>query len=588
MERRLALAPSAFCPIEFAALSVRLAHSQSCGKCTPCRVGLKRMLDILDDILDGQAAPNSLELLVELGESIKATSDCVIGMTAPDAVLNSIKEFRQEYISHIENNRCLGREMAQGLVPCHSHCPAEVNIPGYIACLRAGRPEQAIAVIREMNPLPGICGRVCHHPCEAHCRRTLLDEAVSIRALKRYAVDHAGTTPPPAPGVQTGKRVAVVGGGPAGLAAAYYLRLLGHGVTVFESLPELGGMLRYGIPAYRLPREVLDQDIAHIVSLGVEVQTGVSLGTDVELADLTKKYDAVFVAVGAHDEHRLDVRGEDFPGVVSAVGFLRDVGLGSPLNIRDKDVVVVGGGNVAVDAARTSLRLGARSVRIVYRRRTEDMPALTEEVEAATREGVIVEPLLAPQEITGTDKVTGLKCGRMQVGPLDSQGRPKPVPIEGKTRTIPCDVVVIAIGQVVSSEYLRRVGVETSRGGQVVTNAGGHVRGLTWPVYSGGDCVTGPLTVVDAVAAGRRAALAIDEELGGKGQLPEPVEIPAPQAGLVSSQVRARENQRVPGQCIHDFDEVELGLANEEAQREMARCLRCDFYGAAAVEGRRA
>ena len=355
MERRLAAAPSGICPVETASVFLRLCHAQTCGKCVPCRIGLGRLGDLLDEVLDGEGDDETIKLLEEVSESVKDTADCVIGSDAAAMVLRSVREFREDYVSHIEEGHCLGTFAAP--VPCISACPAGVNVPGYIALIRAGRPQDAVKLIRQDNPFPSACALVCEHPCESHCRRTMLDDAINIRGLKRYAVEAAGDTSVPEPLQFSGKKVAIIGGGPSGLTTAYYLALLGHDVTVFEKQPKLGGMLQYGIPEYRLPKKLLDREIATILNLGVTVHTNFDMGRDGTLESLKKTYDAVYVAIGAHGDRKIRIPGEDANGVIPAVKMLRDIVLGEPVDLKGKKVVVIGGGNV-LDAARSSVRLG--------------------------------------------------------------------------------------------------------------------------------------------------------------------------------------------------------------------------------------
>ena len=298
MERRLAAAPPGICPVDMASVFLRLCHAQTCGKCVPCRIGLNRLGDLLDTILDGNGDEETIKLLEEVSQSVMDTADCVIGSDAAAMVLRSAREFKQDYVSHIEEGHCLGTFSAP--VPCRSACPAGVDVPGYIALIRSGRPQDAVRLIRRDNPFPSACALVCEHPCETHCRRSMLDDAINIRGLKRYAVEAAGDVPVPEPMPFTGKKVAVIGGGPSGLTAAYYLALMGHDVTVFEKQPKLGGMLRYGIPEYRLPKSILDREIETILSLGVTVHTNFEVGRDGTLESLKKTYDAVYAVSYTH------------------------------------------------------------------------------------------------------------------------------------------------------------------------------------------------------------------------------------------------------------------------------------------------
>lgn len=584
MERRLAAGPPGICPVDMALVFLRLCHAQTCGKCVPCRIGLGRIGDLLEEILDGQATVETLTLLEEVSQSVKDTADCVIGSDAAAMVLRSLKEFRTDYISHVEEGHCIGRFAAP--VPCSSACPAGVDVPGYIALIRDGRPEDAVRLIRKDNPFPSACALVCEHPCETHCRRTMLDDAINIRGLKRYAVEAAGDVPLPEPPAKLDKRVAVVGGGPSGLTAAHFLALRGYRVTVFEQQPELGGMLKYGIPEYRLPKALLDKEIEGILGLGVTVKTGVSLGKDFTLESLRKDFDAVYLAIGAHGDRKLGIPGEDAAGVLPAVEMLRNVALGDPVDLTGKSVVVVGGGNVAMDAARTAVRLGATKVQVAYRRRVADMTAQREEIAGAISEGVEVSELLAPLKVEVKEGVAaGLWCQPMTVGNLDASGRPRPVPAGTPDVLVPCDVIVIAIGQDIESDQLSEEGVPTSRKA-LVANGDLSLSGLPG-VFAGGDCVSGPATVIRAIGAGKVAAANIDEYLGGAPLTEEIIDIPPAIPGDLTPLGRVNMRECPASDRANSWDQVETGLDSREASHECRRCLRCDHYGLGAMEGGR-
>ena len=516
MERRLAATPPGYMSGRHG-FGVSEAVSCKRGKCVPCRVGLGRLGDLLDDILEGRGDDQTIELLKEVSESIVDTADCVIGSDAAAMVLRSVREFEPDYISHIEEGHCLGTFAAP--VPCVAGCPAGVNVPGYIALIRAGRPQDAVKVIRRDNPFPSACALVCEHPCESHCRRSMLDDAINIRGLKRYAVEAAGDVPVAEPLPLTGKKVAIIGGGPSGLTAAYYLALMGHDVTIFEKQPKLGGMLRYGIPN-RLPKAV-DREIETILNLGVTVHTNFEVGRDGTLESLKKKYDAIYIAIGAHGDRKLGIPGEEAEGVVPAVKMLRDIALGEPIDLKGKKVVVVGGGNVAMDAARSSIRLGAQKVTVAYRRRMQDMTALREEIEGALAEGADILELTAPAKVEtdGNGKVAALWVQQMTVGAIDSSGRPKPVPTGNPDVRIPCDVIIVAIGQAIESEFLAEDGIPLSRD-RVSAFEDLSINGHPG-IFSGGDCVTGPESAIMAIGAGKVAAYNIDMYLGGRGRIPE-------------------------------------------------------------------
>ncbi|MBR5701685.1 MAG: FAD-dependent oxidoreductase, partial [Oscillospiraceae bacterium] len=425
-ERRIQASQPGLCPVDLARSFLHICHSQSCGKCTPCRVGLGQLEDLMEQVLDGTAELETLDLIARTAESIFVSADCAIGQEAARMVIKGVKGFRDDYEEHILHGRCLGIQNQP--VPCVALCPAHVDIPGYISLIFEGRYSDAVQLIRKDNPLPATCGLICEHPCEVRCRRTMVDDPINIRGLKRFAVEHEGEVPAPECAPDTGKKVAVIGGGPSGLSAAYYLSLMGHSVTVYEQRKQLGGMLRYGIPSYRLPREALDHEIEGLMKSGFKAVCNVSVGTDVSIEQLRKENDAVYIAIGAHTDRKIGIEGEDAEGVISAVEMLRAIGDNEYPDYSGKDVVVVGGGNVAMDVARSAVRCGAKTVRIAYRRRKADMTALPEEVEGAVADGCEIVELHAPLRIEkdAEGKVAALWVKPQIVGPI-SGGRPAPV-----------------------------------------------------------------------------------------------------------------------------------------------------------------
>ncbi|MDQ7794854.1 MAG: FAD-dependent oxidoreductase [bacterium] len=463
---------------------------------------------------------------------------------------------------------------------CQVSCPAGVHAQGYVALVAEGKFKEAVALVRRHNPLPAVCGRVCHHPCEAACRRGLVDEAVAIRPLKRFIADYEHeqggepltvVTTEPRP-----ERVAVVGSGPAGITAAHYLALDGFKVTVFESLPVAGGMLAVGIPDYRLPRDILTTEIGQVEAMGVEIRTGTALGRDFSLDDLKARgYAAVFLAVGAHLDQKLDLPGEDIPGVVSGVEFLRHLNLDQEVRVGQR-VLVIGGGNVAIDAARSCLRRGAAAVTVVYRRSRGEMPAAPHEVTAAEEEGIGFEFLTAPTAVRGQGRVEGLRCLRMQLGEADASGRRRPLPVPGSDFTLEADQVIVAVGQSADTSFAGEELVD--RWGNLAADAGTLATALPG-VFAGGDAVTGPATVVEAIAAGRQAAVSIRRYLDGQDLAGGVVARPAPVVGPVRWDAprlpRATMRELEPGERRRDFREVELGLDQQEAMAEAGRCLDC-------------
>ena len=576
--RRAGASTFGSCPVDLTAAFVRMCLAQSCGKCVPCRVGLDRLLALLEKILAGEGTADDLALVKDSAQAIYDSADCAIGFEAAKLVLDGLVAFNDDYVSHVEKGVCTANF---GSVPCQVGCPAHVNIPGYVACIGAGRYADAVRVIRQDNPFPAVCGLICEHPCERTCRRNVVDDAINIRGLKRYAVEKAGDVPPPKSAPKNGKTVGIVGGGPAGLTAAYFLALRGFDVTVFEKRPKLGGMLRYGIPVYRLPDADLDRDIDVILSTGVKVEFGVTVGKDVTLADLRKKFDAVYLSIGAHGAKKLGVEGEDAKGVLSAVELLGAVGEGERPDFAGKRVVVVGGGNVAMDATRTSKRLGAKSVTCVYRRRIVDMTALPDEVAGAQAEGCEVVQLMAPVRIEAKDgQVVGLVV-KPQISGAIKGGRPSPVNADVPEETIPCDVVVIAIGQDIDSKAFAAEGVDVKRGALVATGAGEVKAGgeKLAGVFTGGDCYTGPATVIRAIDAGKVAANNIAASLGVAADVRDEVEIPAAPAGQRLHWGRVNMQERPAEERRGDFGLMEKCLTDEEAKQECSRCLRCDHCG---------
>ncbi len=472
----------------------------------------------------------------------------------------------------------------QGIPPCRARCPALVDAQGYVALISQGKFDLARDLVRRRNPFVSVCGRVCHHPCESACNRGQFDEPISICTLKRTAADLAlPDAPQPAPSPERTRRekVAIVGGGPAGLTAASDLAGLGYGVTLFEALPVLGGMLVTGIPAYRLPREALQKDLDYILNSGFEVRLNTAIGREVSLDGLMKEYDAVFLAVGAHRSGKMYIPGEDLQGVLPGVDFLRKMNLGMGTRLGGK-VMVIGGGNVAIDAARSALRLGAEKVSILYRRSRAEMPANEWEIEDAEEEGILIQYLVTPTKVLGRDgHIVGLECVRMELGEPDASGRRRPVPITGSEFIVEADTVIMAVGQTPDLSFLAESEIEVTRAGTIVVDP--RTLQTSRPgVFAGGDTASGPATVIEAVAAGKRAALSIHEYLSEE-HIPfdrragEPV-VEFNQLGARRGWVRdhRRRMPKLPvEERIKSFAEVELGLSAQEAIEEAKRCLDC-------------
>ena len=584
LERRIESSPPGLCPVDMARAFLELCYAQTCGKCTPCRIGLGQLNQLIKDVLDGNASMETLDLMEQTALSIMESADCAIGYEAAHMVYKGLIGYRDDYVGHIQNGRCTCTYSQP--VPCVSLCPAHVDIPGYIALVGEGRYADAVRLIRKDNPFPTTCGFICEHPCEARCRRNMMDDSVNIRGLKRMAADFAGEVDSPRCAPSTGKRIAILGGGPGGLSAAYYLQLMGHHTVVYEMLPKLGGMLRYGIPNYRLPKDRLDEDIQAILKTGVEVRHGLKIGRDITIQQLQQEYDAVLITIGASTDKKLGLEGEDAEGVLSAVQFLRNVGSSQIMDLTGKEVAVIGGGNVSMDAVRTAKRLGAKKVSIVYRRRVADMTALPGEIEGAVAEGVELQTLKAPAslDIDGQNRIKGIYVTPQMVSSIKG-GRAGIRPTGEPDVYIPCDVLVVAIGQNIETGHFEEAGIPVERG-KIVTKSTGafeHMPG----VFAGGDCASGPASVIKAIAAAKVVAANIDEYLGFHHQISCDVEIP--EANLQDRTPCGRVNLTEREACVRscDFEGVENCMTETEAKQEASRCLRCDHFGYGIFKGGR-
>ena len=586
LERRIVASPPGICPVDLALNFLRLCHAQTCGKCVPCRVGLGQLADYLNQVLEGEATMETLGEIERLAKVISNSADCAIGYEAANMVLRGLEGFRDDYVAHIKNGKCTNH-ITQA-IPCVALCPAGVDIPGYIALVNEGRYADAVRLIRKDNPFPTACALICEHPCEARCRRSMFDTAVNIRGLKRFAVDNAGVVPAPPCAAATGKRVAIVGGGPSGLSAAYFLSLMGHKCVVYEMKSKLGGMLRYGIPNYRFPRERLQEDIDCVLSTGVEVKYNTKIGENFSIKDLRDQYDAVYIAIGAHNDKKIGIEGEDSNNVMSAVELLDNIGNDNEPDFTGKTVAVVGGGNVAMDCVRSAERLGAKRAIIAYRRRKEDMTALPEEVEGALEEGCELMELSSPVRIEADENgnAVALWVKPQIIGRMDEWGRARPSDSSKPEVRVACDIVIVAIGQGSESRHFEEAGMPVKRGNITATDDGEIIN--IPGVFAGGDCVTGPATVIRAIAAGKVAAANIDEYLGYNHLISVDIDIPAashadkPACGRVNlTNVPADERK-----C--NFDHIECGMTLEEAEQESSRCLRCDHFGYGNFKGGRA
>ena len=584
--RRVEATAPGTCPIAVQLSLLETGGAQTCGKCVPCRDGIPQLAQMMRSVLACEADAETLQRMRALAELIRDTSDCAIGYVAGSQVIEGMKAFSAEYESHIAQGSCTAG--VGQTVPCETNCPAHVNVPAYIGLVLEGDCAGAVKMVRKDNPWPTACALICEHPCEARCRRTLIDAPLNIRGVKKYAVDHApaDTVPVPSRLPDSGRKVAVIGGGPSGMTCAYFLALMGHSVTVFEGRKKLGGMMRYGIPAYRLPRERIDEDIRAILSVGgIEVLTEHNVD-EAEMARIAEAYDAVYVAIGAQGGKSLALEGADASGVMSAVQLLERIGDDDYPDFTGKKVVVIGGGNVAMDCARTSVRAGADEVTVVYRRRIDDMTALHEEIEGAMAEGVEMMCLQAPVRIQKDESgcVAALVCQPQFISAV-KRGRPAPVAANKPEVRVEADIILIAVGQDILSAPFEEFGMHAERTRFV---ADGCLRADGYDnIFVGGDCQTGPKTAIMAIGAGKVAARNIDEYLGFHHTLDPEVDVPEAQPNMREAYGRVNVPERLARERGRDFDHIELPLSEEEIMQECSRCLRCDVYGCGAMEGGR-
>ena len=585
-ERRVEATPPGMCAVAMQLDLLRAGGCQTCGKCVPCREGIAHIETLLEEVLAFDAEPDVLDEIRAQATVVRDTADCAIGWHAAEVLLAGLNTFKEEFESHVKQGKC--REGIAQTVPCETLCPAHVNVPAYIALAGSGDYAGAIGMVRKDNPFPTACAFVCEHPCENRCRRTLIDAPINIRGIKKFAVDQlaADQVETPAPAAPTGKKVAIVGGGPSGLTCAYFCALMGHEVHVLEMRKQLGGMMRYGIPAYRFPRERLDEDIRAIVSAGnVTVHTECRIDAE-GMRRLSEEYDAVYVAIGAQGGKTLKLDGADAEGVMSAVDLLTKIGDDEYPDFTGKNVVVVGGGNVAMDCARTSVRAGAASVTVAYRRRLEDMTALRAEIDSAMQEGVEMLTLQAPDHIEVEDGcAVALHTQPQFIGPV-KRGRPAPQKADKPPVRVPADVVLIAVGQDIESAPFEEAGMQADRT-YFEADDGLKSVGSLDNVFAGGDCQVGPKTVIIAIGAGKVAARNIDDYLGFNHELDCGVEVPPAAANWRQPCGRVNIVERPARERKGDFDAVEVEMSAEEAFQEARRCLRCDHFGCGVLdEGR--
>jgi NADH-quinone oxidoreductase subunit F len=579
------------CMVDVAKYFLNFLRDESCGKCISCREGTQRMWEIATSITEGNGTEEDLELLENLALAVKDASLCGLGQTAANPVLSTLSNFNQEYVDHIKKKKCSAlvcKEIISS--PCQYMCPIDQEASVYIAMVAQGRFKEAYNIIRKENPLPSVCGRVCHHPCEKVCRAGEIGEPIAIRSLKRFVSDWAIENDCQIPEFEKpvkNKKVAIIGSGPAGLAAAHSLNQKGYQVTIFESLPVAGGMLAIGIPEHRLPQSMLSHDINNITNAGVTLETNSALGRDFTIDDLFKDgFKAVFIALGAHSSMKIRIPGEDTPGVIQAMELLKDVNLGKEVKIGRK-VGIIGGGNAAIDAARVAVRdKNTDKVIILYRRTRTEMPAFEEEIENALEEGIEIQYLVTPVKVlTENDIFRGVECLRMELGDVDDSGRRRPVPIEGSEFEVELDTLVLAIGEFPNLSCLtKNDGIMTTKWGTIATQEDILLTAREG-VFAGGDVATGPSTVVEAMAAGKNAAESIEKYLEGL-PLTKDYSLTRPSIYVEPVELSEKEIEEAkrpdmptlpPEERRKNFKEVDLGLDEAMAVKEARRCLRCEL-----------
>ncbi len=583
------------CMVDVVRYFLSFTQDESCGKCVPCRLGTKQMLEILTRITQGEGHDEDIDTLLTIAEMVRECSLCGLGRTCPNPVLTSIKYFRHEYESHIKEKKCPAAVCdALMISPCQHVCPVGQDVPRYQAHIAAGEYLESIETIRERNPFPSICGRICHHPCEERCRRGALDDPIAIRALKRFAADwyfdHVDQLPEPVPFPQTqNQRIAVVGAGPTGLSCAYFLAQMGYPVTVFEALPVGGGMLSVAVPEFRLPTEVIQREIDYIAKRGVEIKYNTPISRNFTIEDLRKDgFDAVFIAAGAQASQRIGIPGEleDVAGFHYGLRFLRDVKLGKQVEV-GRRVAIIGGGALALDVAHTAVRLGAAEVSIYEMRSRDEMLVSDEDYDEAVEEGIHLNFLTSPTRILSDNwRASGLQCILMELGEPTINGRSRPVPIPGSEFSVEADTVIVAVGQAPDLSFLPRdsalertrwetLSVDSNR---LSTNIPG--------VFAGGDFVRGPGMVIEAIAEGRRAAIAMDKYLRSDSSRVEMYDLKRMRTGEAAgqqveesweTQPRVEMPKLSPQERKHSFEEIERGFSEEVAKQEAGRCLRCDL-----------
>jgi len=575
------------CMVDVARYFIEFTHSESCGKCVPCRVGLDKALQILNKITEGKGSMADLNLLDELGRMIRDTSLCGLGQTAPNPVLTTMRHFRHEFEDHIRARRCRAGVCEDlALSPCENSCPLHMNIPRFLQLYKEDRLEDAFVSVVLDNPLPASTGRVCQHPCDNRCRRANLDEAVNMREVHRFIADSIYSSDRFDAVAErviaqrlsaSGKRTAVVGAGPTGLTCAFYLAMLGHEVTVFEANSDAGGMLRYALPDYRLPKTVLDRELELIRRTGVKFEFNVRVGADISLNDIASRFDAAFLSIGTWKEAWVYLPGTELRGVMPALLFLEAVAKKEPVPLGRK-VVVIGGGNAAIDSARTALRMGAE-VTIIYRRERKDMPAIVEETEAAEAEGVEFVFLATPHRILGNAQggVQAIEVVKTKLGEYDSSGRRRPIPTD-ETLRFDCDTVILAVGEAVDQDFCRASGLTLKENGTIQVDRF-TLETSRRNFYAGGDLITGASNVSNAMGYGKKAARNMDERLMGSSRFQQifpKFDYDQTAPAHPSPSRRHHVSELPPEERVKTFQEATIGLSAIEAMEECSRCLRCD------------
>ena len=573
------------CMVDTARYFMDFIQEESCGKCVACRIGTKRMLAILERITRGEGREGDIELLEELGAVIKQTAMCELGKTAPNPVLSTIKYFREEYEEHIRQKYCRAGVCSDMFIsPCENTCPANVNIPGYLSLIAAGRFLDAYDLICQENPLPSVCGRICTRPCESKCRRGTVDESIAICSLKRFVADYAYKNQKQFEQdivfPKNGKSVAVIGAGASGLTCAYYLSRIGYEVDVYEGEPVAGGVLAYGIPEYRLPAEVLEREIDHMRRSGFNIHLNTLVGRDVSFEQLRRDANALYVATGTQLPQRMNIPGEDLKGVLPGIEFLKNVKLYHSVDLTGQTVAVIGGGNTAIDSARSALRLGAAKVLLLYRRTRDAMPAYDIEVEEALEEGVELMELVTPVRILPDENghVGQIECVRRKMSNFDTAGRRNTSHVEGSNFFLDVDVIIPAVSQYADLPFIRKADIGVTPWGTFITDPQTLMTTMKG-VFAGGDVARGPDEVIRAIADGKRAAVSIDLYCGGTGKLNKGRAIDIP---VAVDEDEVLLHNRFPQDMLpvstraKGFDEVLLGYHKLNAIAESMRCLHCD------------